>query len=82
MITAALEGELDQVSFRTHEIFGVEIPQSCPGIPGELLNPKDTWENKSDYDATANKVAQQFAKNFEKYADYATASISSGAPRV
>ena len=82
MITAVLEGELEKVEYRTHEIFGIEIPQSCPDVPNEILNPKDTWENKEDYDKTAKKVAQQFVSNFEKYKDYATESISSGAPKI
>jgi phosphoenolpyruvate carboxykinase (ATP) len=60
MITAALEEKLDQVDYRTHEIFGIDIPQSCPDVPAEILNPKDTWENKADYDKTAKKVAQKF----------------------
>lgn len=82
MITAALEDKLDHVDYQEDQIFGFQIPQTCPDVPTELLNPWETWEDKSNYEKTAKKVAQQFLKNFEKYADFATASISSGAPKL
>jgi phosphoenolpyruvate carboxykinase (ATP) len=82
MISAVLEGKLDKVRYQEDGIFGVQIPLYCPGVPEEILNPRDTWEDKSAFEKTAKKVAQQFVKNFEKYADYATDDISSGAPRV
>jgi len=82
MITAALEGKLDGVDYKEHEIFRVQIPQSCPNVPTEILNPKDTWEDKREYDKKAEKVAQQFVKNFAKYSEFATKEIFSGAPRI
>lgn len=82
MITAALEGKLDNVEFVNHEVFGLAMPISCPDVPSELLNPKGTWADASAYDATANKLAGLFKKNFEKYADYANEEILAGAPKV
>ena len=46
------------------------------------MNSKDTWEDKGDYDKKAEKVAQQFVKNFAKYSEFATKEIFSGAPRI
>lgn len=82
MISAVLEGKLEKVEYQEDKIFGVQIPMSCPGVPEEILYPKGTWVDQTAFEKTVKKVAQQFVKNFEKYADYATDEISSGAPRV
>ncbi|WP_308199319.1 phosphoenolpyruvate carboxykinase (ATP) [Chitinophaga sedimenti] len=81
MITAALAGELDKVAYREHDIFGVAIPESCPGVPDELLDPKHTWTDKNAYDKQAADLAAQFVRNFEKYADKADREILDAAPR-
>ncbi|MGB1318263.1 MAG: phosphoenolpyruvate carboxykinase (ATP), partial [Flavobacteriales bacterium] len=82
MITAAMNGELDNVSFENHPVFGLAVPQTCPEVPNELLNPKDTWADKNAYDTTAEKLAKSFVKNFEKYADNANAEIMAAAPNA
>ena len=64
MVTAALSGELDEVEYRHDDIFNVEIPQYCPNVPSELLNPVDTWANKEAYGAAAKKLAKMFRENF------------------
>lgn len=80
LITAALNGELENVDYSEHEIFGLAMPQSCPGVPDEILSPRNTWENKADYDKTAQSLSQKFNKNFEKFADNASEEILAGAP--
>ncbi|MGD1840916.1 MAG: phosphoenolpyruvate carboxykinase (ATP) [Thermonemataceae bacterium] len=82
MLTAAMEGKLQDVRYENHPIFGVAIPQDCPQVPNEVLNPRETWEDKEAYDAKANHLAREFVKNFEKYADFANEEILSGAPEV
>jgi len=82
MITAAMKGELDNVEYKAHDIFGVLVPQTCPNVPTEILNPKDTWEDKEAYDAKAAQLAQLFVNNFEKYAAQASDEIKSAAPKV
>ena len=82
MITAALSGVLSEVNFKTHPIFGVAVPGAVPGVPAEILDPRNTWADKDAYDRTAASLAEKFVKNFEKYADYATADLLAGAPRV
>jgi phosphoenolpyruvate carboxykinase (ATP) len=82
MITAALNGELDNVTFTAHDIFGLLMPTTCPNVPAEILNPRNTWSDKTAYDQKANNLAAQFVKNFEKYADKANAEILSAAPKV
>lgn len=82
MITAALNGELDNVEFVNHEVFGLAMPSTCPNVPDEVLSPKNTWENKEEYDRVANELSKKFNKNFEKFADYASEEILAGAPSV
>ena len=82
MISAALEGKLENVEFEKHEVFGVHMPKSCPEVPSEILNPKNTWEDKDAYDQRANGLADEFNKNFEKYKSYASEEILAGAPKA
>ena len=82
MITAALEGKLDNVPFEAHPVFGMMIPKECPGVPAEILNPRNTWADKAAYDTKAKDLAQQFIKNFEKYASGVNAEILAAAPKV
>lgn len=82
MITAALEGHLDSVNYETHEVFGLQMPTSCPDVPQELLNPRNTWKDKAAYDAKANELAEKFINNFDKFKEFANEEILSAAPKV
>jgi phosphoenolpyruvate carboxykinase (ATP) len=82
MITAALNGDLENVEYQTHKVFGVQMPVDCPNVPSNVLNPKNTWENKSDYDKKANHLAEEFNQNFEQYQDKAKKEILEAAPKV
>ena len=68
MITAALNGELDKVQYETMPVFGLSIPKSCPGVPNEILNPRNTWNDKNEFDAKSQTLAASFVKNFAQYA--------------
>ena len=81
MITAALNGDLDHVDYSTHRVFGLSMPKSCPNVPDEILNPRNTWADKDAYDAKANQLATEFIKNFEKFADQTKAEIVAAAPQ-
>jgi phosphoenolpyruvate carboxykinase (ATP) len=82
LISAALRGDLNEVQYKQHDIFGVEIPVTCPDVPSELLNPRDTWNDKDAYDKKANFLAEAFLKNFEKYRSFANREILSAVPKV
>jgi phosphoenolpyruvate carboxykinase (ATP) len=58
------------------------MPVSCPNVPAELLNPRNTWADKAAYDAQANKLANMFVKNFEQYASGVEADILGAAPKA
>ena len=80
MITAALKGELDNVEYVNHNVFGIAIPQTCPNVPSEILNPRNTWENPEQYDLKATELAGKFKANFAKFEEFANAEIMAGAP--
>lgn len=82
MITAALTGKLNNVAYETHPIFGLAMPTSCEDVPAEILNPRNTWQDKTAYDHKANELAVAFVKNFEKFADFANEEIMAAAPKV
>ena len=80
MITAALTGELENVAYINHNIFGIAIPQTCPNVPTEILNPRNTWTDKDLYDKKAVELGQKFKENFAKFEEFANAEIMAGAP--
>lgn len=82
MISAALNGELEHVPCRPHPVFGMMMPQSCPGVPAALLDPRNTWPSTEAYDIAARELAQQFVKNFEKYARHVPEEIFQASPLV
>lgn len=80
MITAALENKLDNVEFATHPVFGISIPTQCPDVPWEILNPKNTWADKDEYDTKAKYLAGLFTRNFEKYKSGVSPEVLAAAP--
>lgn len=82
MINAALEGELANVSFHQHSVFGLHMPKSVPGVPDDLLNPINTWGNKTAYTDKAKDLAYEFKKNFKQFEAVADSAIVSGGPLI
>lgn len=82
MITAAMNGGLNDVAYEAHPVFGMLIPASCPGVPSEILNPRNTWSDKEAYDKKAAELAGLFVKNFAQYADQANEEILAAAPKI
>jgi phosphoenolpyruvate carboxykinase (ATP) len=80
MITAALNGELNKAEYKQQPVFGFLMPTSCPGVPAEMLDPKNTWQNKEAYDKKAINLALQFLQNFEKYSTGLSKEILEAAP--
>jgi phosphoenolpyruvate carboxykinase (ATP) len=82
MVAAALSGKLDAVKYQPDPVFGLEIPEAVPGVPGELLSPRGTWPDPGAYDAQAKKLAEMFRKNFAAYASGVPASVAAAGPRT
>jgi len=81
IINAVLNGELDGGQFEEEPFFGLMIPTQVPDVPSEILNPRNTWADKSAYDAKAKALVEMFKKNFAKFADKASPEIFKGAPK-
>jgi phosphoenolpyruvate carboxykinase (ATP) len=80
MINAALTGQLDRVPYRTHAIFNVEMPESCPGVPVDVLDPRQTWPDPQAYDEQARTLAAMFIENFQKFEKDVPASVKAAGP--
>ena len=78
MVHAALDGKLDGIATRTDPVFGLSIPQSVPGVPVEVLDPRGTWSDSGAYDTQAKKLAEMFRANFEKFGSVASAIRAAG----
>ncbi|MDQ3884606.1 MAG: phosphoenolpyruvate carboxykinase (ATP), partial [Thermoproteota archaeon] len=81
MVTAALNGKIDQMNTKHHQIFNLDMPTACPGVPDEVLNPRNTWSDKDKYDAAARRLAALFVKNFEKFGNIPKEIVEAG-PRI
>ncbi|MBO9619729.1 MAG: phosphoenolpyruvate carboxykinase (ATP) [Niabella sp.] len=82
MIQAALNGELDTVEYHKDPVFGLMIPDTCPGVEPRVLTPKHTWTDPTAYDRHAKQLALQFARNFEKYTGIVAAEVTAAGPKV
>jgi phosphoenolpyruvate carboxykinase (ATP) len=80
MIRAIQTGALDQIETQPDPVFGVHVPISCPGVPADVLVPRNTWRDKEAYDRKARDLARRFNENFKKYADGVSAEVRAVAP--
>jgi phosphoenolpyruvate carboxykinase (ATP) len=80
MVHALLDGALDNVPTILDPNFGFAVPTSCPDVPGQVLNPRNTWADKAAYDAQAHKLAAMFIENFKEFADQVSAQVRAAGP--
>jgi phosphoenolpyruvate carboxykinase (ATP) len=82
MIRAILNGSLAETKTTPDPIFGVGVPESCPDVPAEVLQPRNTWADKEAYDRQANDLARRFNENFKKYEAGVSEAVRAVAPKV
>jgi phosphoenolpyruvate carboxykinase (ATP) len=82
LLNAALSGTLSGVQYQKDPVFGLQVPQSCEGVPSEVLNPRQTWRDKSAYDQKARDLAGRFKKNLEQFGDTIPAELRKAGPIV
>ncbi|HET6573358.1 MAG TPA: phosphoenolpyruvate carboxykinase (ATP), partial [Fimbriiglobus sp.] len=82
IIDAIHSGELATAPTAPDPVFGVNVVTACPNVPSDILVPRETWADKSAYDATARKLAGLFRKNFEPYAAAAGEHAATAGPPV
>ena len=76
LINAAIDGTLKEGEFEKDPFFGLMIPKSCPGVPADVLNPRNVWTDKAAYDATAKNLVARFRANFEQYKGYVSKKVA------
>ena len=81
MVTAALNGKLEDVEYKHDDLFNLDIPLSCPEVPAGILDPKETWADKEAYDVQAKKLAGMFSENFKKKYPDMPKEISEAGPK-
>jgi phosphoenolpyruvate carboxykinase (ATP) len=82
MITAALQGDFENVAFVADPVFGLRMPVSCPGVPAGILNPRNTWADAREYDQKINELALAFIHNFKQFEVYASDEMLASIPKV
>jgi phosphoenolpyruvate carboxykinase (ATP) len=78
MVSAAINGLLNDVDYDHHSIFNLDYPNSCPNVPSVILNPKNTWNDKEKYDFSAKRLSNLFINNFKKFEPVAEEIIKAG----
>jgi phosphoenolpyruvate carboxykinase (ATP) len=82
LLNAALDGSLNDAEFRKDPNFGFEFPIAVTGVDSKILDPREAWADKAEYDATARKLVQQFIDNFEQFEQHVDAGVIEAAPKA
>jgi phosphoenolpyruvate carboxykinase (ATP) len=82
MVKAALDGTLENSSFVEEKVFGLKIPEECQDVPKEILNPVQSWKNKSDYMEKAKELAKKFRENFQQFAKDCEPETLEAGPKI
>ena len=82
LLNAALDGSLNEAAFRTDPNFGFQVPVTVPGVDSRILDPRSTWPDAAEYDATAQRLVQQFIANFAQFEGHVDQGVREAAPRA
>jgi len=82
MIRAALSGALDAAAYARDPIFNLDVPTSCPSVPPDVLQPRQTWASRGEYDLQASKLAKMFGENFKAFEGSVTAEVLAAGPHA
>ncbi len=80
MVEAALNGELNDVAYKVHRVFGLHMPTACPNVPSAVLSPRETWEDEAAYEVKVRELANHFKENFKKFEEFANEEIMAAQP--
>ena len=82
LLSAALNGKLDKVRYKTDPIFGSEVPTQCPDVPDDVLDPAGSWPDKKEYDKRYRDLAAQFIENFKRFEDHTPREVIEAGPKI
>lgn len=80
MVSAALNGDLENVETYTDPYFGLKVPKHVHGVPDEVLNPQQTWPDQQAYQQQAQKLVQMFSDNFSQFRDRVSPAVREAGP--
>ena len=81
IVDAAVSGHLDEVKYRRDPVFGLDVPATCPNVPTDILDPRETWSRDTDYDSQSRALAEMFTENFRAFESEADAEVTGARPR-
>ncbi|MBE9474260.1 MAG: phosphoenolpyruvate carboxykinase (ATP) [Chloroflexi bacterium] len=82
MLSAALSGALSDVTYTEDPIFGFEVPEHCPGVPDDVLNPAIAWPSENEYKIRYRDLASRFIDNFRKFEDQTDRTVRNSGPKI
>ena len=82
LLSAALNGKLDKVQYKTDPVFGFEVPTECPDVPDDVLDPAGSWPDKKEYEKRYRDLAARFIENFKKFEDHTPRDVIEAGPKV
>ncbi|MBV6392201.1 MAG: Phosphoenolpyruvate carboxykinase (ATP) [Anaerolineales bacterium] len=82
LLSAALNGKLDKVKYKTDPVFGFEVPTTCPDVPADVLDPSASWGDKAEYDRRYKDLASRFVQNFAKFAEETSQDVIAAGPKA
>ncbi len=82
LLNAALDGSLNNAEFRNDPNFGFDVPVTVPGVDTAILDPRTTWADAAEYDATAQDLVSKFIANFAQFAEYVDEGVRQAAPKA
>lgn len=81
MLNAAMDGELENVEYRTDKLFGFNVPTTCPNVPYDVLDPSTSWGDKNEYWKRYDDLAARFIENFKLFAKGCTQEVRDAGPK-
>ncbi|QKJ50740.1 phosphoenolpyruvate carboxykinase (ATP) [Providencia rettgeri] len=69
IIDAILSGDIEKSDMIKLPVFDLEVPTALPGVDTNILDPRNTYADKAQWDEKAKDLAERFVKNFDKYTD-------------
>jgi phosphoenolpyruvate carboxykinase (ATP) len=82
LLSAALNGKLENVKYQKDPVFGFEVPTQCPDVPEEVLDPARSWADKKEYDKRYRDLAARFIENFKKFEDHMPREVIEVGPKI
>ncbi len=67
IIDAILNGDINKANTKSIPMFNLEVPTELPGVDTNILDPRNTYANASEWEVKAKDLAGRFIKNFAKY---------------